>query len=57
MEGHAATYYNVEMERFILNLYSGLSDERRQEAGTTNENMSRLLIDLLIEKKELVVRL
>ena len=54
MEGYAATYYNVQKEKFVLNFYSGLSDERRQDGGTTAENMTRLLSDLFHEKKELV---
>ena len=54
MEGHASTYWNAREERFVLNYYSAMSDEKRQDAGTTSENLSRLLTDLFLMRKELI---
>ena len=56
MEGHAATYYNEAKEKFVLNFYSALSDEKRQDAGTTAENIQKMLEDIFLAKKELVFR-
>ena len=54
MEGHSSTYFSAVNEQFVLNYYCALSDEKRQDGGTTAENLRRLLTDLLIARKELL---
>ena len=44
----------MRKDKFVLNYYAALSDKKRQDGGTTAENMSRLLVDLFVEKKELI---
>lgn len=55
-EGHAVTYYDVKKAERVLNFYAALSDEKRQDGGTTAENMSRMLADLFLERKEIVMK-
>jgi len=54
MEGYATRYWNSQKEKFGLNYYSALFDEQRQDGGTTSWNMSKLLADIFIDKKELI---
>ena len=46
MEGHAAWYWDMILNRYVLSYYALLSDEKRQAGGTTAENISRLLADI-----------
>jgi len=50
MEGYATTYWSELEEKFVTNFYSALSDEKRQDAGTTAANIRMILLDLFKRK-------
>jgi len=51
----AATYYNQSKEKFVLNFYSALSDEKRQDGGTTATNIQKFLADVFLERREIIM--
>ena len=54
MEGHTTSYWNTRGNRYVINDYALLSNEKFPAGGTSADNISSLLAEIFLDKKELI---